>query len=110
MSSSCTNAWATRMPESDSWKSAFTTASASRTTSYSRLVMRRKKTVATARGTITVSVHSASSRSIRSSAMATPANVTSETRAWSRPFSISVSNWSTSVVIRVMIRPAISRS
>ena len=40
----------------------------------------------------------------------TPTKVTSETRADSTPFSISDSNWSTSVVIRVMIRPAISLS
>ncbi len=45
-----------------------------------------------------------------SSATPTPAKVTSDTSAASTPFSISASNWSTSVVMRVMIRPAISRS
>ena len=44
------------------------------------------------------------------SATPTPTKVTIETSADSSPFSISDSNWSTSVVIRVMIRPAISRS
>ncbi len=110
MRSSWANACASRTPESDSWKSALTTASDSRTTSYSRFVTRRKITVAIASGTITVRVHSASSTSSSSSATPTPTNVTSETSAGSRPFSMSVSNWFTSVVIRVMIRPAISRS
>ena len=58
---SCTNACASRMPDSDSWKSALTTASASRTASYRWLVTRRKITVAIASGTITVSIQRASS-------------------------------------------------
>ena len=110
MGVSCTKAWASRIPDSDSWKSALTTASVSRTASYSRLVTRRKSNVAKTSGITTVRVHSASSTSSRSRATPTPTNVTSETSAARRPFSISVSNWSTSVVIRVMIRPAISRS
>ncbi len=63
-----------------------------------------------ASGMITVSVASPSGTSISTSATPTPTNVTADTRAESRPFSINDSNWSTSVVIRVMIRPAISRS
>ena len=40
----------------------------------------------------------------------TPTKVTIATSACSSPFSIKASNWSTSVVIRVMMRPAISLS
>ena len=63
-----------------------------------------------ASGTTTLSVHSPSSALITTSATPTPTKVTSATSAESRPFSISDSNWSTSVVMRVMMRPAISLS
>ena len=59
---------------------------------------------------MTASVQTPSSVLINTSATPTPTNVTAETRAASRPFCTKDSNWSTSVVMRVMIRPAISLS
>ena len=75
-----------------------------------RAALRRKTTVANASGTTTLKVTRARCALSRNRATPTPTKVHMLTRAERRPFSMSDSNWSTSVVIRVMIRPAISRS
>ena len=66
--------------------------------------------VAATSGTMTPSVATASSEFRKNKAIPTPTKVQMLTTAEMRPVSTSVSNESTSVVIRVMIRPAISRS
>lgn len=66
--------------------------------------------VAATRGTSTVQVASHSSTFITMRTPATPTRVSTATTPVMRPFCNSVDSASTSVVMRVMIRPAISRS
>jgi len=58
----------------------------------------------------TASATSASSTSVSSSATVTPTTVSRLTMAWARPVCRNVDSASTSVVMRVMIRPDSSRS
>ncbi len=103
-------ACATRSPATFSCRSALTTLTRSRASAYATDESRRKTTVATTRIGITASATRASSRSVTSSAVATPTSVSRATTAWASPVCRNVESASTSVVIRVMIRPPSSRS
>ena len=87
-----------------------TTATRSRASSYAFTLARRKKYVATISGGSVAKTTSASSTSSTSRAPMMPKKVTTETNAVTRPVCRNVDSASTSVVIRVMIRPVSSRS
>ncbi|GAA3303754.1 hypothetical protein GCM10020295_53140 [Streptomyces cinereospinus] len=82
----------------------------SRASSYAFTLARRKKKVATISGGSVANTTSASSTSSTSSATMIPKKVTTETNAVTSPVCRNVDSASTSVVIRVMIRPVSSRS
>ena len=90
--------------------SALTTPTRSRASAYARDDSARNSTVATTSTGSTASATSASSGSVTSSATATPTTVSRLTTAWASPVCRNVDSASTSVVIRVMIRPDSSRS
>ena len=103
-------AWATRRPATFSCRSALTTLTRSRASAYAAETIRRKISVATISTGITANETSASSRSVTSSATATPRTVSRLTTACAMPVCRNDESASTSVVIRVMIRPPSSRS
>lgn len=82
----------------------------SRDVEYAADEMRRKITVATARGGTTASATSPSAGSVTSSAAAMPTTVSTLTTAVEAPVWMKEDSASTSVVIRVMMRPDSSRS
>ena len=82
----------------------------SRASVYARVEYRRKITVATATNGSARNAISASPTSMTTSTTAIPTKVASETTEVTRPVCRKLDSASTSVVIRVMIRPAISRS
>lgn len=82
----------------------------SRASSYAFTLARRKKNVPMTSGGRVTKTTSASCTSITSSAPMMPKKVTTETKAVTRPVWRNVDSASTSVVIRVMIRPVSSRS
>jgi hypothetical protein len=82
----------------------------SRASSYAFTLARRKKNVARTSGGSVAKTIRASCTSITSRATMMPKKVTTETKAVTRPVWRKVDRASTSVVIRVMIRPVSSRS
>lgn len=82
----------------------------SRASSYALTLRLRKKYVPTIRTGSVAKTTSASWRSMASSTPMMPKKVTTETKAVTRPVWRKVESASTSVVIRVMIRPVSSRS
>jgi len=82
----------------------------SRADSYAFVDLERNQTVAMSNGGTIEAVISASFSFMNTSATPTPKNVTMLTNALTRPFWSSCDNASMSVVMRVMIRPAISFS
>lgn len=82
----------------------------SRASSYAFTLLRRKKTVATKSTGRVAKTTNASSTSIARSTTRMPKKVTTETNAVTSPVWRKVDSASTSVVIRVMIRPVNSRS
>ncbi len=102
--------WATRTPDRFSWKSALTALIRSRASEYAAEDRRRNTRVArTSTGTGS-SATTASDRSVSRSATVIPMRVNRLTTAVANPVWRKVDSASTSVVIRVMIRPASSRS
>ena len=87
-----------------------TTETRSRASSYAFTLARRKKNVPTISGGSVAKTTRASCTSITSRATMMPKKVTTETKAVTRPVCRNVDSASTSVVIRVMIRPVSSRS
>ena len=87
-----------------------TTLMRSRASSYALTLLRRKKNVPTISTGSVAKTTSASWTSRTSSATMMPKKVTTETNAVTRPVWRNVDSASTSVVIRVMIRPVSSRS
>ncbi len=87
-----------------------TTLTRSRASVYARDDRRWNSTVATSSTGSTVSATSASAGSVSTSATAMPPTVSTLITAVVSPVCRNVDSASTSVVIRVMIRPAISRS
>ncbi len=110
MNSSRRYACAARRPATFSWNSALTREIRSRDTEYAVLETRRKTTVAIVNGTSAASATRARVASVTSSATAIPTRVNSDTTAVDRPVWMNDDSASTSVVIRVMIRPDSSRS
>ena len=93
-----------------SWNSALTVEIASRARVYARDDTRRNQTVAMISGgriaiTASVSCHDRMPRTT-----STPKKLMMLTSAWMMPVCSRLENASTSVVMRVMMRPAISRS
>ncbi len=82
----------------------------SRASWYALTLERRKKKVPTISGGRVRKTTSASCTSMTSRAAMMPKKVTTETKAVTRPVCRNVDRASTSVVIRVMIRPVSSRS
>ncbi len=82
----------------------------SRAVPYARFETRRNQMVAATRGRRTVPVARKSAGFMISRTTATPTRVRTLTTALMSPFCRRVDSASTSVVMRVMIRPAISRS
>ncbi len=93
-----------------SWKSALTSEIRSRETVYATEEIRRKISVATTSGGMTASATSASVTSVATSATVIPRTVRTLTTAVDIPVWMNDDNASTSVVIRVMMRPDSSRS
>ncbi|RPK44075.1 hypothetical protein EES40_15210 [Streptomyces sp. ADI93-02] len=87
-----------------------TTLMRSRASSYALTLLRRKKNVPTISSGSVAKTTRASWTSRTSSTTVMPRKVTTETKAVTRPVCRNVDRASTSVVIRVMIRPVISRS
>lgn len=110
LASSRLNAWRIRSPDTDSWRSALTSETRSRASSYALTLARRKKNVPMTSGGSVTKTTSASCTSITSRATMMPKKVTTETNAVTSPVCRNVDSASTSVVIRVMIRPVSSRS
>lgn len=93
-----------------SWKSALTIEIRSRETEYAVPDTRRNTIVATASGTSAARATSASVASVTSRATAIPPSVSNATTAVDSPVWMNDDSASTSVVMRVMIRPDSSRS
>lgn len=87
-----------------------TTDTRSRASSYAFTLARRKKYVATISSGRVAKTTRARPTSSTSRATMMPKKVTTETNAVTRPVWRNVDSASTSVVIRVMIRPVSSRS
>jgi hypothetical protein len=104
------SAWATRIPATFSCRSALTAETFSRASLYAREAIRRNAMVATSTTGRAQKASSASGRSITSSTIAMPQNVDSDTTKVINPVCRNEDSASTSVVILVMMRPAISRS
>ena len=100
----------TRIPDRFSWNSAFTLEIASRACAYARADRRRNHTVRKISGGMIVSTASVSCGLMMNSAISTPTNVSALTNALMRPLCNRFDSVSTSVVMRVITRPAISRS
>ena len=108
--SSRVKACAIRSPDTFSCMSAFTALTCSRASVYAAVDRRWKMTVATTTTGSTVSATSARPKSVTSSATVIVTTVRMLASALTRPVCRNVDSASTSVVILVMIRPAISRS
>ena len=100
----------TRTPARLSCISALTIEMASRARAYERRELRWNHTVKTARNGSTAKAASARRTSITSSTTMIPAHPATLVRASSRPCCRRLASASTSVVMRVMIRPPISLS
>ena len=105
-----TNDFTNRTPATFSCRSALTMPTFSLASLYAREEYRRNTTVATTTNGSATKAISASPRSMTASTTAIPTKVTSETTEVTSPVCRNADSASTSVVIRVMIRPAISRS
>ena len=108
--SSRTYACASRTPEMLSWNSALTVEIVSRACAYACAERRPNHTVAIRSGGTSTSTPSVSGQLNRLSTTSTPTKLRMLTTAVMRPVCSSCANASTSVVMRVMIRPDISRS
>jgi hypothetical protein len=99
-----------RTPATSSWKRAFTALTRSRASRYAGTDRARNQTVvAISTGRVQTSTR-ARPASRTNSATSTPSSVSTLTTAVVRPVCRNDDSASTSVVIRVMIRPASSRS
>lgn len=108
--SSWVKACETRTPERFSWKSALTVAMCSRAWPYAWFEYFRNSSVATASGGMRSSTGSIRRQLMIVRATSTPKKLMRLTSALTRPLCRSCDWASTSVVMRVMTRPAISRS
>ena len=98
------------MPDRFSWNSAFTFEIASRARSYARRDRRRNHTVRKISGGMIVSTASVSCALKKNITISTPTRLRMLTSALMSPLWSRFESVSTSVVMRVITRPAISRS